>query len=123
MYSVLSEITRLRGGQKPIIDYRNSNHYRIVSLEENGFRTAYCFGVPIYNRKTRKLAERRFHESNGIGKAYGSNAEITAEDSIVLKNGDGVCYSIAFEFHNPDIAVLDCAEKLVIFRRNMIAGA
>lgn len=91
MYSVLSEITRLRGGQKPIIDYRNSNHYRIVTLEENGFRTAYCFGVPIYNRKTRKLVEMRFHESNGIGKAYGSNAEITAEDSIVLKNGDGDC--------------------------------
>lgn len=38
------------------------------------------------------------------------------------KDLDGVCYSIDFEFHNPDIAVLDCAEKLVIFRRNMIAG-
>jgi hypothetical protein len=35
---------------------------------------------------------------------------------------DHVCHGILFEFHNPDTATLDCAKKLVDFRRDIIAG-
>lgn len=32
------------------------------------------------------------------------------------------CSSIDFEFHNPDAATLECAKKLVDFRRSIISG-
>lgn len=39
------------------------------------------------------------------------------------KELDNVCCPpIDFEFHDPDIHALDCAKKLVVFRRNIIAG-
>ena len=53
MNSVLSEIIRLRCGRTPVIDYHNSNRYCIVVSEDNGTKTAYCLGVPIYNSRTK----------------------------------------------------------------------
>jgi len=35
---------------------------------------------------------------------------------------DKVCNAILFEFHDPDAATLDCAKKLVEYRRTIIAG-
>lgn len=38
------------------------------------------------------------------------------------KELDNVCCSpIDFEFHNPDAAAMNCAKKLVVFRRNVIS--
>ena len=59
MNSVLSEIIRLRCGRTPVIDYHNSNRYCIVVSEDNGTKTAYCFGVPIYNRKPAELGKQK----------------------------------------------------------------
>ena len=91
MRSVLSEIITLRGGKIPVIDYRNNNCYCVIASEGNGTKTAYCFGVPIYNRKTRKLVDQRFYENNGIRKACGSNSEITVNDGVFMENGEGFC--------------------------------
>jgi hypothetical protein len=39
------------------------------------------------------------------------------------KEFDNVCCSpIDFEFHNPDASTLDCAKKIVDFKRNVISG-
>lgn len=39
------------------------------------------------------------------------------------KELDNVCCSpIDFEFHNPNTDTLDCAKKLVVFKRNIIVG-
>ena len=62
MYSVIREINKLREGRKLNIDYNNSNRYRVVAAEGNGTRTAYCFGVPVYNSDTKKLIDLRFQE-------------------------------------------------------------
>ena len=43
MHSVLSEITKFRQGKPIVIDYRNSNRYRLVVSEGNGSKTAYYF--------------------------------------------------------------------------------
>lgn len=91
MNSVLSEIIRLRCGRTPVIDYHNSNRYCIVVSEDNGTKTAYCFGVPIYNSRTRKLVTLQFQETGRAWKAEGSNAGITAGNKIFLENQDGFC--------------------------------
>lgn len=92
MHSILSEIIKLRKGETPVIDYSNSNRHCLIALENNGTRTAYCFSVPIYNRKTRKIVDARFHKtSGGAFKANGSNAEITAEKAVYINNKDGSC--------------------------------
>ena len=45
MQSVLREIARLRNGTPIIIDYHNSNRYRLVVQENNGSKTAYYFST------------------------------------------------------------------------------
>ena len=40
MQSVLGEISKLRSGVPIVIDYRNSNRYRLVLQENNGTKTA-----------------------------------------------------------------------------------
>lgn len=91
MNSVLSEIIRLRCGRIPVIDYGNSNRYCVVLSENNGTKTAYCFGVPIYNRKTGRLVNMQFRKNEGAWKAEGSNAVLTAENEMLLENRDGFC--------------------------------
>lgn len=39
------------------------------------------------------------------------------------KEFDHVCNAILFEFHNPDVMTLECAKKLVKFKRNIISGS
>lgn len=91
MRSILNEMARLRGGQSPVLDYRNSNRYRLVASEENGTKTAYCFAVPIYNRKSKRLVNLRFYENGGIWRSCGSGADITAANGFLLENEDGFC--------------------------------
>lgn len=87
--SVLSEVIRLRDGKMPVIDHRNSNRYCIVASEDNGTKTAYCFGVPIYNNKTRRLVKLQFQESGECWKAEGSDAGITVRNDILLEDRNG----------------------------------
>ena len=91
MRSVLNEIITLRGGKRPVIDYRNTNRYCVIVSEDNGTKTAYCFGTPIYNRKTRKLVDLRFYHNNGVYCAHGSDSEITVGDGICMENDGGFC--------------------------------
>ncbi len=89
MYSVISEINKLRGGKKLHIDYQNNNRYRLVALEEDGTKTAYYFGVPIYNRETRKLIDLRFRKEVDILWVQGSDMKAFLKDNIKLVNDEG----------------------------------
>jgi len=91
MKSIINEITALRGGRSLVIDYRNRNRYEVIAAEEDGTKTAYCFGVPIYNRKTRKLVDLRFCESENGWQMSGSDALVTVTDSVFLENAEGFC--------------------------------
>lgn len=65
MQSVLGEISKLRKGSPIIIDYHNSNRYRLVVQENNGTKTAYYFSTPIYSRRTRKMIDVKFQSNGG----------------------------------------------------------
>ena len=42
MNSILNEISKLRKGTPLVIDYKNSNRYRVVAVEPDGSKTAYA---------------------------------------------------------------------------------
>lgn len=88
MQTVLNEIAKLRNGIPIVIDYSNSNRYRLVVQENNGTKTAYCFSTPIYNAKTRKLVDMKFHKDGDTICAVGSNASITLSQNLVLENAE-----------------------------------
>ncbi len=91
MQSVMNEISRLRRGAPMVIDYRNSNRYRLVVSENNGTKTAYYFTTPIYNRKSRKMIDLQFKSNGGVIFASGSNANITISDKVRMENAEGSC--------------------------------
>lgn len=91
MQSVLGEISKLRNGSPIIIDYRNSNRYRLVVQENNGTKTGYYFSTPIYNRDERKMIDLRFRKSENTVYAVGSNAHITLGNIIRMDNAEGSC--------------------------------
>ena len=62
MISVLDEITKLRNDAPIELDHRNHNRYRVVLDEQDSSKTAYYFSAPIYNNRTGKLVDMRFHE-------------------------------------------------------------
>lgn len=88
MQAVLNEIVKLRGGGPIVIDYSNSNRYRLVVQENNGTKTAYCFSTPIYNAKTRKLVDLKFHKDGDTICAIGSNANITLSQNLMMENAE-----------------------------------
>ena len=92
MKDILDEIEYLRHGKPFIIDEKNSNQYRLVVMEDDGSKTAYCFSTPIYHDRTKKLLDLEF--VSGTGERYfavGSNANITVSDHIRLENEEGYC--------------------------------
>ncbi len=91
MQSVLGEIEKLRNGSPIIIDYHNSNRYRLVVQENNGTKTAYYFSTPIYSRRTRKMIDVKF-QSNGVAIfSTGSNTNITVSRNVLMENAEGSC--------------------------------
>ena len=91
MNSILGEISTLRKGSPLVIDYKNSNRYRLVAIEQNGTKTAYYFSSPIYNIRTRKAVDMKFHSKGGVAYTNGSNANITVGSSIRMENSEGSC--------------------------------
>ncbi|MBR5222911.1 MAG: hypothetical protein IKV81_01930 [Clostridia bacterium] len=91
MQSVLGEISKLRKGLPIVIDYNNSNRYRVVAKEDDGSKTAYYFSTPIYNYKSRGLIDGKFHSNGGAVYAVGSNASITVFKNIFMENIEGAC--------------------------------
>ena len=92
MHSILKEIQSLRDNQPLSIDHRNTNRYRVVVFEKDGTKTAYCFGVPIYNNETRRLVDLQFYQNQSGFRATGSNAKITVSDTLTLQNNEGTCH-------------------------------
>lgn len=91
MNSVLSEISKLRKGASFVIDYKNTNRYRVVTIEPNGSKTAYYFTAPIYNNRTRKAVDMKFRSKGDIAYATGSNANITIARDVRMENAEGSC--------------------------------
>lgn len=91
MQSVLVEIAKLRNGSPIIIDYHNSNRYRLVIQENNGSKTAYYFSTPIYNRRTRKMIDIKFQSNGGTVYSTGSNTNITITNCVLMENAEGFC--------------------------------
>lgn len=91
MNSILGEISTLRKGTPLVIDYKNSNRYRLVAIEQNGTKTAYYFSSPIYNSRTRKAVDMKFHSKGGVAYTTGSNANITVGSGIRMENSEGSC--------------------------------
>lgn len=91
MQSVLGEIVKLRSGSPIIIDYHNSNRYRLVVKENNGSKTAYYFSIPIYNKKTRKMIDIKFHSNGSAVYLIGSNTNVTIKKSVLMENAEGFC--------------------------------
>lgn len=92
MQSVLGEISKLRKGSPIIIDYHNSNRYRLVVQENNGTKTAYYFSTPIYSRRTRKMIDVKFQSNGGAIFLNGSNTNITVSRNVLIENAEGSCY-------------------------------
>ena len=91
MNSILGEISTLRKGAPLVIDYKNSNRYRLVAIEQNGTKTAYYFSSPIYNNRTRKAVDMKFHSKDGVAYTTGSNANITVGSNVRMENSEGFC--------------------------------
>lgn len=73
MTSIFEEILKLRNGTPLVIDDKNSNRYRIVTVEPNGSKTAYYFSTPIYNHRTRKALDLKFHTKDETIYAVGKS--------------------------------------------------
>lgn len=104
MRSVLEEIVTLRNGKTPVIDHRNSNRYCIVAAEANGTKTAYCFGVPIYNNRSKRLVNylqlRYFDPSVG--------RFINADEIVNLGAGSSIrCFNVFVYAENHPISMID----------------
>lgn len=91
MNSILREIYSLRKGSPLVIDYKNSNRYRVVTSESDGSKTAYYFSSPIYNNRTRKAVDMKFYSKEEIAYTTGSNANITISENIRMDNFEGTC--------------------------------
>lgn len=91
MISALNEVSGLRNDLPLLIDYKNSNRYRIVTVEPDGNKTAYYFSTPIYNNKTRKALDMKFHLNNDAIYSIGSNADIKISNAVRIENSEGAC--------------------------------
>ena len=89
MISVIGEISKLRNGLPIVIDYHNSNRYRLVVQENNGTKTAYYFSAPIYNRRTRKIVDVKFQSNDGTIYSIGSNTNVTLSNRVLMENEEG----------------------------------
>lgn len=88
MQTILTEIVKLRNDAPIVPERNNKNKYCIISNDDN-YKTAYCFGVPIYNSKSNKLLDLQFREKDNLWYYHGSTAEISINDVINFTNGDG----------------------------------
>lgn len=122
MNSILEEISTLRKGNLPVIDYKNSNRYRLVAIEPDGTKTAYCFTTPIYNSRTRKAVDIKFHTKGNVAYATGSSAEITVGSHIRMENADGFCtVSLDERISRIEDAEIACDNKRIYPTTNGVA--
>jgi len=84
MNSIINEILLLRKDRTFEYDSSNSNKYCIVAKEDDGTKTAYCFGTPIYDSTTRKLLNLSFSKKEDEWYYDGSNSHISIKENICL---------------------------------------
>lgn len=122
MRSIISEISKLRHGLPIIIDYGNSNRYRLVISENNGSKTAYYFTTPIYNCTSRKIIDMQFSVNGDTALSTGSNAAITISDRIKMKNAEACC-TIRLRQRPQRLSsnVLNCGEDTIYPTTNGVA--
>lgn len=90
MVSVLKEIEKLRQGKPYTLDRSNSNRYRVVAVEDDGTKTAYCFSSPVYN-KAGKLIDLRFDRYHTHIGFVGSDSSVHLGETAVFENEAGQC--------------------------------
>lgn len=122
MQSVLGEISKLRNGAPISIDYHNSNRYRVVVYENNGSRTAYYFGTPIYNETTGKMIDVKFQRNDDAITLIGSNSNISLSNNVLMKNAEGSCtiglpHKCSFVSHKK----VHCGNKILFPTSNGVA--
>lgn len=108
MKSILEEISKLRKGAPLVIDYKNSNRYRIVAIESNGSKTAYYFTSPIYNIRTRKAIDMKFFSNRETIYSVGTNANITISETIRMENAEGSCI-ISLPRHTKQVSAYEAS--------------
>lgn len=122
MRSILSEISYLRKGASFVIDYKNSNRYRVVAREPNESKTAYYFTAPIYNNRTRKAVDMKFYSKGDIAYAIGSNANITITRCIRMENAEGYCIiSLINGIKSLSTSEIVCGEEKIYPTTNGVA--
>lgn len=88
---ILQRIKELRENRPLFTDLKNANRYKLVAVEEDGCKTAYCFGVPVYTIGG-KLLDLQFHRDGSGYCTEGSSCKINITDSFIMKNIDGTCH-------------------------------
>lgn len=91
MTSIIEEIFKVRNNSPILIDKKNYNRYRIVTNDIGGVQTAYYFNMPVYNNKTRKILDLKYHINGDTIFSVGSNSNIIITDKIRLDNQEGFC--------------------------------
>jgi len=91
MKSVLQEIEKIRNNSAINVVDSFINRYTVLLQESNRLRTAYSFGVPIYNIRNGKIVDLRFHHTKQESVFIGSEARISISDRIKLFNQHGLC--------------------------------
>lgn len=122
MLSILGEIAKLRKGQPIVIDYKNSNRYRVVVQETNGTKTGYYFSSPIYNISTNKVVDFKFRKNENCFDSYGSNTYIQITNEVFMKNPVSYCRMLLknpVNFHSE--YEIHCGKDILLKTTNGIA--
>ena len=112
MKSIFEEIKRISGHNLLSIDRSNYNRFMVLTQRENRTKTAYCFGVPIYNIKTGNLVDLRFSHNKNGSFYVGSEAKVTLADKVCFQNQYGVCELLNLG------NVIKRTENIVVFENN-----
>ena len=91
MNSIFTEIEKLTLEQSIEFDALNPDRYTLVAKGADRTKTAYSFGVPIYNRQTNNIVDMKYLHRNTGSYYMGSNARIIIRDSVKMQNQYGCC--------------------------------
>lgn len=116
MNSIINEIKSIRHENELNFDLSNNNRYRVIVCNDDGTKTAYCFATPVYNGKTLKSVDFKFHKNGKAVTATGSNTQMIFTDKLQVKNRDGICNIL---FDSPIIYKNE--EKLICGKNDIIS--
>lgn len=88
MKAIINEIFKLRNNKPFMPDRSNKNRYCIITNEANKHKTAYCFGVPIYNSSNRKLIDLKLQSTNNRLTYFGCDSVISFDECIYIENSN-----------------------------------